>query len=69
MYLDRILILNDSQFPNGFNSVIITPPAGMTKVSYTENRMLAALNQYNPKLNVSRIEYIPIIKKERLMVC
>lgn len=58
--MERILILNDSQFPNGFNSVIVTPPAGMTKVSYTENRMLAAINQYNPKLNVSRIEYMAI---------
>lgn len=58
--LDRILLLNDSQYPNGFNSVIVTPPAGMTKISYTESRMLTAINQYNPKLNVTRIEYLAI---------
>lgn len=58
--MERILILNDNQFPNGFNSVIVTPPAGMTKVSYTENRILAAINQHNPKLNVAKIEYMAI---------
>jgi hypothetical protein len=58
--LERILLLNDSQFPNGFNSVIVTQPAGMTKIAYTEKRMLAAINQYNPKLDVTRIEYLAI---------
>ena len=58
--MERILLLNDSQYPNGFNSVLATPPTGMTKISYTENRMLAAINQYNPKLGVSKIEYMAI---------
>lgn len=58
--MDRILLLNDSQFPNAFNCVDVTPPMGMTKVSYTEYRILVAVNQYNPKLNVRRIEYLSI---------
>lgn len=58
--MERILLLNDKQFPRGFDSVLVTPPAGMTKRSYTEERMLAALNQYNPKLHITRIEYLKI---------
>lgn len=61
--MERILLLNDSQFPKGFHSVVITPPAGMTKITYTENQMLAAINRYNPKLNVARIEYLAIEKQ------
>lgn len=58
--MERILLLNDSQFPNVFNSVNVIPPTGMSKITYTENRMLAAINQYNPKLDVVRIEYLAI---------
>lgn len=61
--MERILLLNDSQFPNGFNSISVTPPPGVSKVAYTENRMLAAINQYNPKLGVTRIEYLAIEKQ------
>ena len=58
--MERILLLNNGQYPNSFNSVIVTPPAGMTKIAYTEKRMLAAINQYNPKLDVNKIEYLDI---------
>ncbi|MFP5453343.1 hypothetical protein [Parvimonas sp. G1604] len=58
--MERIIILNNKQFPAGFNSVDVTPPAGVTKISYVENRMIAAVNSYNPKLKVNRIDYIDI---------
>lgn len=58
--MERILLLNDGQFPNSFNDVLVTPPMGMTKITYTENRIITAINQYNPKLGVTRIEYLAI---------
>ena len=53
-------MLNNKKFPNAFNSISVTPPAGMTKIDYTKKRMIEALNQYNPKLKVTRIEYLAI---------
>lgn len=61
--MERILLLNNSQFPNTFNLISVTPPAGMTKIEYTENMMLAAINRYNPKLAVTGIEYGEIEKQ------
>lgn len=58
--MKRILLLNDSEFPNRFNSVIVIPPSGITKIQYTENKIIDALNAYNPKLNVDKIEYLTI---------
>ena len=55
-----ILLLNDSQFPAKFGSINITPPAGKTRTAYTEDRLISSINRYNPKLNVSEIEYISI---------
>ncbi len=58
--MQRIILLNDRQFPSSFNSVNVTPPAGVTKINYIENRMVAAVNNYNPKLDIRRIEYLAI---------
>lgn len=58
--LKRILLLNNNQFPNSFNSVNINSPAGVTKVSYVEQRILSAINAYYPRINVTNIEYLNI---------
>ena len=57
---ERILLLNNSQYPNNFESADIEPAFGMNKISYIETKILAALNRYNPKLDVVRIDYLDI---------
>lgn len=61
--MKRIIILNDRQFPNGFNYVPVIPTEGITKVAYVEQKILDAVNSYNRKLNVQKIEYLPIEKQ------
>lgn len=58
--MERILLLNNTEFPNRFNSVLVTPPPGTSRIQYTEKKILDSLNQYNGKLNVSKIEYLKI---------
>lgn len=58
--MTRIILLNDKQFPNGFNSIQIIPPTGIDKKKYVEKKIIKAINAYNPKLNVSYIEYLQI---------
>ena len=58
--MERILLLNDSQYPNGFNSGACHSTNRYDKNFLYRNRMLAAINQYNPKLGVSKIEYMGI---------
>lgn len=58
--MERIIILNHKQFPAGFNSVDVTPTVRITKINYVENRIISAVNSYNPKLDVKQILYLPI---------
>ena len=58
--MDRILLLNNTQFPKSFDSIDAIPPAGETKVAFTENRILMAINKYYKNLNVTSIEYLAI---------
>lgn len=57
--MDRILLLNN-QYPDRFNSISVTPPAGMIKSAYVEMKIVSSINKYNPKLNVTHIEYLDI---------
>lgn len=58
--MKRILLLNDKQFPGLYASMNVTPPAGVTKAAYMEERILAAINAYYRNLNVTGIEYLAI---------
>ena len=58
--MKRIILLNNSQFPAAFNSVVVKAPAGIKKLNYVENQIIEAINKYNVKLNVDHIEYLAI---------
>lgn len=51
------LVINDESFPADFNRANITPPPGVSLVSYIEENIINAINNYNPKLNIESIEY------------
>lgn len=59
----RKLILSDSGFPEKFNSSSISPPSGISKQQYIENQIIEKINNYNPKLKVSNIEYLKIVEQ------
>lgn len=59
----RKLILSDSGFPAKFNSSNISPPSGISKQQYIENKIIEKINNYNPKLKVSNIEYLKIVEQ------
>lgn len=61
--MKRILLLNDKQFPKAFTSISDLPPLEMEKEKYVEDRMIESLNQYNPKLMVTGVEYLEIEKQ------
>jgi hypothetical protein len=58
--MERILLLHNSGFPEKFNSIELEPPDNLTKLNYVERSVLESINIYNPKLNVTRIEYIDL---------
>jgi len=58
--MERILLLHNSGFPEKFNSIELEPPDNLTKLNYVERSVLESINAYNPKLNVSGIEYIDL---------
>ena len=58
--MKRLLLLNEEQFPKDYDSIDVIPPREIGKKEYVERRILLALNQHNPKLNVTGIEYLPI---------
>lgn len=58
--MERILLLNDKRFPGDLINVNVSPPTGVSKTSYVESRIINAINNYNPKLDVKRIEYLAI---------
>lgn len=59
----RKLILSNSGFPEKFNSSDISPPSGISKQQYIENKIIEKINDYNPKLKVSNIEYLKIVEQ------
>lgn len=58
--MERILLLNDKRFPAGLINVNVNPPVGIEKTTYVENSIICAINNYNPKLDVKKIEYLAI---------
>jgi hypothetical protein len=56
----RKLLLSNSAFPSKFNASSISSPSGITKQEYIKNKIIERINNYNPKLKVSDIEYLNI---------
>lgn len=56
----RIILLNNEMFPDEFNKLNLTPPKGLSKVSYAENKIIEAINAYNPKMRVAGIDYVQV---------
>ena len=57
------LIINHESFPSDFNKINITPPHGVSLQSYVEENITNAISRYNPKLNISSIEYDDLISQ------
>lgn len=58
--MERMLLLNDKRFPADLVNVNVIPPVGIAKTAYVESRIICAINNYNPKLDVKKIEYLAI---------
>lgn len=55
--MKKILLLEESGMSNRFDKVEVSPPAGTSKIDYLERKVLKAINLYNHKLKITRIEY------------
>ena len=58
--MERKLLLSSLGFPDKFLSSSISPPNTAPKQQYMEQKIIEAINRYNPKLKVSGIEYLDI---------
>lgn len=56
----RKLLLQDASYQVKLSNIDVTPPPGVSKLQYIENKIIRAINDKNPRLNVSRIEYVDI---------
>ncbi|MBZ1514837.1 hypothetical protein [Leuconostoc mesenteroides] len=56
----RKLILQDVKYQNKFNRIDVIPPSGISKLKHIETKLLRELNNKNPRLHVSNIEYLDI---------
>jgi len=56
----RKLLLQDVSYQKKFNKIDVTPPSGMSKLQYIETKLLQEINNKNPRLHVSAIEYMDI---------
>ena len=50
--MERILLLNNTEFPNRFNSVLVTPPPGTSRIQYTEKKILERVIQVVDSLEI-----------------
>lgn len=55
--MGRVLLLESSGFPEKFSKVEVLPPDGLSKEEYVEEKVITAINKYNPKLNITKVEY------------
>jgi len=55
----RILLLNYSDFPQKFEDIEINP-LGCNKTNYIEQKIIKAINDSNPKIDLHSIEYTDI---------
>lgn len=58
--MGRKLLLSQLGFPKKFIDSSITPSDGTSKQEYMEKKVVHSINQYNPKLNITSIEYLDI---------
>ena len=61
--MGSIVLLNQKNYPGEFDLISVTPPAGITMTDYIEERIISALNEHNPKLDVTAVEYLDIRKQ------
>lgn len=54
------LLLQEHNFPEKFNKIDVSPPKGMAKLNFIEEKILEALNTKNPRLNLSEVEYLDV---------
>lgn len=55
--MERVLLLEETGLPVRFNSVEVSPPPGISKISYVENKILNEINRYNPKMKLTDVVY------------
>lgn len=55
--MERIILINDKKRPSDFNLVDVIPPSTKTKIQYVEEKIIDAVNNHFPNMNVNRIEY------------
>lgn len=55
--MERILLLERNGFPEKFGNVEVKPPEGISKQEFIEQKVIDAINEHNPKLKISKIEY------------
>lgn len=58
--MSGIILLNSSNYPKAFENIKIKNLKNQTICQHVENRLVDAVNNYNHKLNVSRVEYADI---------
>lgn len=57
---ERIILLNSECYPMKFEDINVNPPNQSSKIEYVENSIITAMNKYNPKLSITRLEYLNI---------
>ncbi len=58
--MGKKLLLSNAGFPQKFLTSSIIIPPNFDKQQFIENKVLESINKYNPKLNVTKIEYLVI---------
>jgi len=58
--MKRKLLLSSLGFPEKFISSSVSPPNTVPKQQYMEQKIIDSINNHNPKLKVSDIEYLDI---------
>lgn len=56
----RKLLLQDGNYQKKFENINVTPPFGISKLQYIEGKIIRSINEKNPRLHVSNIEYLDI---------
>lgn len=58
--MERILLLESPGIREKFRASTVIPPTGISVEQYVERRVLEAINDYNPKLNITRVVYLSL---------
>lgn len=58
--MERILLLESPGIAEKFRASTVTPPTGIPTQQHVERKVLDAINDYNPKLNITRVQYLSL---------